>query len=331
MTPATTPTPDPGSPARLVARTAEDLLAVAPVVLGFTPQDSVVMLTVGAANAFHARIDLPPEDDLDEAVEALREPAHRHGVAGAVFVLYTDDARRAKRLSMSLVRAFERDGIQVVESLRADGTRWYPLLPGRPGVPAHGVPYDVSAHPFVAQAVLDGRVMLGSRTELAASLATDPGRSATLAAVRPVPRAGPPDPAALAAEGAWIRVTVREAASSGEPLPDADAARLLVDLVDLRLRDIGWAQVTRENARDHVAVWTDLVRRSPCDLLPAPAALLGFAAWLSGHGALAWCAVDVCQAADPDYGLADIVAQLLAHAVPPTDWDDWQDVLENPA
>ena len=74
----------------------------------------------------------------------------------------------------------------------------------------------------------------------------------------------------------------------------------------------------RDTARDHVAFWTDLVRRSPADLLPAPAALLGFAAWLAGHGALAWCAVDACQEADPDYGLADILSQLLAHAVPPT-------------
>ena len=30
-----------------------------PVVLGFTPTDSLVMLTFGAASPFHARVDLP--------------------------------------------------------------------------------------------------------------------------------------------------------------------------------------------------------------------------------------------------------------------------------
>jgi hypothetical protein len=137
--------------------------------------------------------------------------------------------------------------------------------------------------------------------------------------------------------------------STGQPLPDPDAARLLTDLDDVRLRDVAWALVTRESARDHVALWTDLVRRSPADLLPGPAALLAFAAWLCGHGALAWCAVDVCQAADPDHRLAGLVAQLLERAVPPTDWEgwgdgdewedrdewddgeEWADVLENPA
>jgi hypothetical protein len=330
MTPATAPTPGSG-PTRLVARSVEDLLAVVPVVLGFTPEESIVMLTVGAADTFHARVDLPPDHELVDAVESLREPAHRHRVAGAVFLLYTHDAARAKRVSTALVRAFERGGIRVVESLRADGRRWFPLLRGRSGVPAHGVPYDVSAHPFVAQAVVEGRVMLGSRAELAASLVVDHGRVAALEAARPPVRPGEPVLRDEVAEVAWVCAAVDEAAATGQCLPDAEAARLLVDLGDLRLRDAAWAAITRESARDHVALWTDLVRRSPADLLPAPAALLAFAAWLSGHGALAWCAVDVCRDVDADYVLADIVAQLLLNAVSPAGWEDWRDVLENPA
>ena len=62
--------------------------------------------------------------------------------------------------------------------------------------------------------------------------------------------------------------------------------------------------MTHANARDHVDLWRDVVRRAPAELRAAPAALLGFAAWLSGHGALAWCAVELAQESDPDYGLA---------------------------
>ena len=68
--------------------------------------------------------------------------------------------------------------------------------------------------------------------------------------------------------------------------------------------------------------WTDVVRRAPDDLLAAPAALLGLAAWLAGHGALAWCALDRCAAVDPDHALAEEVAQLLLHAVPPRTWEE---------
>ena len=59
------------------------------------------------------------------------------------------------------------------------------------------------------------------------------------------------------------------------------------------------------------------MRRRPPTRWPAPAALLAFAAWQAGDGALAWCAVDRCLEADPDYSLAGLVAELLTAAVPP--------------
>ena len=326
----TTPTPT-----TLVARSPQDLLAVVPVVLGFVPQDSVVMLTFGARSAFHARIDLPPPEQAGEAVEALLEPARRHRVRRVVFLLYTEDARRAERVCRALVTDFERAGVEVVEALRADGRRWFALLPGRHGVPEWGVPYDVSAHPFAVQAVVDGRVTHDSRAALAASLAPDPARVAALASTVAEGRSdGWAEPTRGAAEAGWVRATVSRHVAAGTVPDDAEAARLLADLPVVALRDVAWSLLVRETARDHVGFWTDLVRRCPADLAAAPTALLGFAAWLAGHGALAWCAVDACLEADPDYGLADILSQLLAHAVPPAEWEHemgWADVFDDPA
>ncbi|MFC4784688.1 DUF4192 domain-containing protein [Nocardioides sp. MAHUQ-72] len=327
MTTPTTPT----QPTTLVARSPEDVLAAVPVVLGFVPQRSIVMLTFGAVATFHARVDLPPPAHVDHAVDALLGPALRHEVRGVVFVLYTDDADQAQQVSRALVPAFEGSGIDVLESLRADGRRWFALLPGRPGVPVHGVPYDVSAHRFVAQSVLDGRVTLASRDELAASLARHPDRGAAVTRLTGDRTAGAAQPTA---EAAWVRSTVGRQVAAGAVPSDEEAARLLRALRDLQLRDVAWSLMTRETSPQHVGYWTDLVRRSPDDLLPAPAALLGFAAWLAGHGALAWCAVERCQEVDPGYGLADIVGRLLHHAVPPSAWDfeaGWSDVFDDPA
>ena len=100
--------------------------------------------------------------------------------------------------------------------------------------------------------------------------------------------------------------------------PD-DVARLLVLLrTSTELRDVAWAEMTHANARDHVDLWRDVVRRAPAGLRADPAALLGFAAWLSGHGALAWCAVGLAQESDPDHGLASLLTTALSAAVPPT-------------
>jgi hypothetical protein len=100
-----------------------------------------------------------------------------------------------------------------------------------------------------------------------------------------------------------------------------DVARLATLVsVSLEVRDVAWAEMTHANAARHVDLWRDVVRRVPVDVRAAPAALLAFAAWISGAGALAWCAVDVAQEADPDHGLAALVSQALVAAMPPSTW-----------
>jgi hypothetical protein len=74
-------------PAPYVARTPEDLLATVPLVLGFTPEESVVMLTFGAPRCFHARIEMPTlVEEVMPMIESLVEPALRHGVRRVVLL-----------------------------------------------------------------------------------------------------------------------------------------------------------------------------------------------------------------------------------------------------
>jgi Domain of unknown function (DUF4192) len=106
----------------------------------------------------------------------------------------------------------------------------------------------------------------------------------------------------------------------GQRLDSHDVGRLVVAIAAVEVRDVAWAQIGHDDARRHVDLWSDVVRRCPRDALAAPAALLAFAAWLAGDGALAWCAVERSQEAEPGYGLAGLVTQALAGAVPPTAW-----------
>ena len=322
------PVPPPlGTPGTLTARTPEDLLAVVPVVLGFLPAESVVMLTFGADHAFHGRTDLPPPGAgqraaLDQVAETLLAPARRHRVRRVVLVFYTDDADRAEAAGRVLARRFRSAGIAVLEMLRADGRRWYPLLGRRPGVPEWGVRYDVSNHPFVVEAVLRGRVTLGSRAELAASLDPCPER---VAAVAELLAAYPgewsqqalPSTAEILREGDWVEQTVRRHVGSGTAPDEADAARILRGIQVKRVRDAAWSLIARAEALRHVAFWTDLVRRCPEPLLAPPATLLGWAAWQAGNGALAWCAVERAARVDQRYTMMLQLSTVLQQALPP--------------
>ena len=340
------PSSPPGPPRRLLARSPEDLLAAVPVVLGFRATDSVVMLTfptshaarpdrartqrgrarpTGPPEAFHARVDLPGDpDDLPDMVDALLDPVLRHRIDRVVLILYTVDAELGARTGEALDRAFTDAGVEVVDLMRADGRCWFALLPGRPPEAYAGTPYDDRSHPFVAQAVVDGRVTLESRAELAAGLLPDdpPTVEAVDRATRALDRAGPESDAA---EAAWLDDALGRRLA-GRPWTDEEVARLLVDVRDLRLRDRAWLRMSRDNASAHVEVWRDVVRRCPTHLLPAPACLLAFGAWLAGHGALAWCALDRCREADEDYRLAGLIATLLDNAVPPSSWDPPEDL-----
>jgi hypothetical protein len=112
-------------------------------------------------------------------------------------------------------------------------------------------------------------------------------------------------------------------AAARETPDDVVAARLLraVD-ADVDARDAAWVGLGRACARDHVELWTDLVRRAPDHLAAAPAAVLALAAWLAGEGALAWCAVDRVHEVDPDHTLAALVGDMLVAAVPPSAWEE---------
>lgn len=297
------------------ARTPEDVLAMVPVVLGFVPTESVAMLTFGAAQAFHARVDLPARaGEIPEVVTSLLDPARSHRVRRVLLVLYGADARLCRRTATALVRAFTGAGIDVVDALRADGERWYPAVGTRPGVPPWGVAYDVSAHPFLARAVVDGRVTYSSREDLRATLAADPAAVARVVGALADVHGSPDD-------ALWVRELVEHHVHDATSPGAAEVARLLRAVLDTSVRDAAWGAITRESAHDHVRFWSDVVRRGPTPLLAAPAALLAFAAWQAGHGALAWCALDRCAEADDDYPLARLVAEALQRAVPPDAWE----------
>jgi hypothetical protein len=282
-------------------------------------------------------VDLPVDDtETDLVVATLLTAVRRTGARQAALVVYSDDGLRALEVVERLDAELQLRDVDVVAAIRADGERWWSLDCDAACCPVEGQPYDLSTHPFTAEAVLEGQVTYPDRQTMADSiLPTDPDaveaveraaeeaqRRARAAARHPF---GTDDPDGarqhLVAEGEWVRERVRRCLATGEPLDDDEAGRLVTAIVDVEVRDVAWAEMTRADAGGHVELWRDVVRRTPLDLLAAPAALLGFAAWLAGDGALAWCAVERSQQAEPDYSLAGLLAEALVNAIPPTSWE----------
>ena len=323
--PSSSATPPAPGPESFVARDGTDLIALVPVVLGFHPQDSVVLLTFGPpGGSFHARVDLPLRhtDQLEVAAMLLRAVVANR-VRRAAVLIYTDDVEVAREQGGVLLERLLEADVEVIDVIRVGDTAWH-------SVPEDGSPgtaYSLETHPFTAQHVYAGHRVHRDRAELADSLVGVDDADAVAVALSAsrfadlVARAEAGLDAYLCTEARWVQRRVRQHQRDGQDPGAGEAGRLLVLASLVPTRDVAWSEISRESAPGHVELWRGLVRRAPRELLPGASSLLAFAAWQAGDGALAWCALDRCLEVDPDYSMAHCVADILTAAVPPGVWE----------
>lgn len=147
-------------------RTPEDMLAVVPLVLGFHPTDSLVMLTFPTrSRAFHARVDLATDEPgRQETAGCLLDAALRNRVDRVAFVAYGDDPAATRDALVTAHDVFDAEDLDVIDLLWVRGTGWESMVSDR-----HGE-LDAGTHPFAARAVVEGRVTRASRADLEATV-----------------------------------------------------------------------------------------------------------------------------------------------------------------
>jgi Domain of unknown function (DUF4192) len=329
MTESTTP--------RLTLRTPTDVVAAVPYLLGFHPDDSVVV--VGMRNTrvvFNVRADLPaagaPSDQLGHLADELATVLAGHEATRALIVGY-GRSERVDPVVVAVRDALSRDRVGVVEMLRvSDGRYWSYLCDAPDCCPSEGTVYDANATEVAAAATYAGRVVLPDRTSLTRVVA--PPAGAELAAIEHATELAAAELAAEFADGPVAGAARRRAAvrvfrtgverhRTGGRLDDAELARftLLLNRTDARDAVWKWIMADRSCLDPHVDLWRDVVRRARPDLAAPAAAMLGFTAWRAGDGALAWFAVQRALSEDPQYSLAQLVAEALMRALPPTALD----------
>lgn len=103
-----------------------DVLSAVPQLLGFQPEDSLVMLNPGS---FTARLDLPTNDtERDEANRNLVAPALRHGVTCTLLLAYGDLERGVPAL-MSMHNALTDVVVGVLERVIVTDGRYARVTP----------------------------------------------------------------------------------------------------------------------------------------------------------------------------------------------------------
>lgn len=298
--------------------TAADLLASVPSILGYRPEESLILLCLNERNRVQlaVRLDLPDAGDEAAAIAQIShaEPVQCARRIVAVLVSEHDHTSMLDALANAML------GLSIpLESLHLPaftaGTRWF----------VHGTS-DTGTLPDPANTVLathraaDGETIRASRDDIAASLAHDDPAAITrrtaaidAALTRPLPTA---DEAA-----AVVRRALREGHRGALELTDQHIATLAIGLSEPAVRDAAFATAvppSTDLARAARHLWTQLTRLTPEPERAEPAVLAGYAAYMAGDGATARTALDIARSADPGHVLAGMLLRALDHAVDPT-------------
>lgn len=215
-------------------------------------------------------------------------------------------------------------------------------LPDRAALAAQVSPLDGPVRLAMRRATGRARLRLAALTGRSSTLSGSPMGGATAdgsepGGLSPVPADGPGsagqspvadggpgsggEPRAVRTAGtAAVRAAFRRQ-RRGERLDDDEMAWLTVLLAHVPVRDHAWS---RTDGRDEdISLWTDVLRRAEPDLIAAPGCLLAFAAWRSGHGALAAVALERVLSAHPGYSLAVLLDEALRRGLAPSALDGW--------
>lgn len=296
------------NPMQVTIRSPEDILALVPVTFGFHPRESAVILAFGSP-VFQARIDLV-EHDLEAMTTELLHPLWRYPAAEIACVLFTASESLARAAAAELNRQMTVRQIRELCCLQARENAWLDLR----NKSAQSQPWQVQDHRFLRQGVAAGVQIWSRREDLAQSLEQDPTGQYQVELWLKQNCEG----TQASSKDALERFI--QARRLGLALSSAEAGGLLRDLKCVTARDAVLMAHSRKWAERQVQLWQGLWKVSPRGYQAESATMLGFAAWLSGNGALAWCALDRADDAEPGHQFAALVTQLLVRAVGPHEW-----------
>ena len=327
MTSATRPVARLTSPA--------DIVAVIPSLCGFVPQESLVAISLQGPRK---RVGLTMRFDLDWAVDdpvsAAQEVAERLALDDAerlVLVVFSEavatDGLAWSGLVDAVQDACEQQEMLLEEAVLVARGRWWSYLCSGACCPPAGTP--IAAEPsealrlVQAERVLQGRAVLASRDELAASVAA-PVLLAAVQAEQDLERAQARhlrDRATTTPGVLRVAVVARAHAlldrtRDGRAVTGPEAAELAVAVQDLRVRD----EIATWSLDDREPLLSLLLQAVRLVVAPYDAGVLALLAWVAyaeGDGALVNLALQRCLAGDPHHSLGGLLRQLIDCQIPP--------------
>lgn len=290
--------------------TSEDVIALAPLLLGFHPEESLVVLTFDPPGSAQLRIDLP---DVEEAItKAIDAQLLGTRVALIAFAADLDQATAAMRTATALLPP-----ASLAAALHVHDREWRPWLSTH--FPRAGVAFDPDTHPWLLQAHFDGRGIYASRSHLEASLRGDTTlMEAELdyayARVEQLLETGNPEWVPLMSE--WALDRIANWVRAGDLISPSEAALLAVIAQFADVQHHILAHIPQPLPYSWSATMAQLAAGTPDSLAVGMLCLTGQVALRCGNNTLASRALDEARLLHADSPMVTSLEHRLAEAIP---------------
>jgi hypothetical protein len=301
-----------------------DLLAAIPFLIGYHPQNSLVLVSLKSdAVGMAMRVDLP-SDIATESYDLLASHFVREEAEAALIVAYADEkSTDPESVLINTSAALVRAGIDIKESLIVRDNRFRSMLcTDQSCCPLEGneIP-DLDSSRIAAEHVIAGHLMpFESVDGLVQSIAAVPSsfESSWQDEVQEFWVSSDAEEINdLQRDGATAIIDLAGEYREGRGAEDRElVARVIGRMSDIQVRDFALGSHTDETTDSYWAMWRDLLRIAPRGFVAPIASLFAALAYERGEGALAHKALDRALHDDDQYSLALLLRRVFTAGWP---------------
>ena len=301
-----------------------DLLAAIPFLIGYHPENSLVLValkddTVGMA----LRVDMPT-DIAPESYDLLASHFQREAADAALVVAYVDSQTDPEPVLINTSAALLRAGISIKESLIVSDGRYRSMLcHDSECCPPLGSPIpDIDSSRIAAEHVIAGHPMpFANVSGLVQSIAALPTameerwqREVQTFWVE----SDSENLLDLQRDGATAVIDLAGEYTQGRGAEDRElTARVIGRISDIQVRDFALGSHNAETADAYWQMWRELLLIAPRGFVAPIASIFAALAYERGEGALAHKALDRALADDDRYSLALLLRRVFTAGWPP--------------
>lgn len=296
-----------------------ELLNALPYVMGFHPQNSLVLVGLHDARlVVTARLDLDDVTGIRGYLDDTLLAMHNGGATLFVAIVYDDSNPPAEEFVEQLVLTACLTDCAIADVLYVAQQRWWSLgCEDDSCCDAAGHPLEPANARLRAEAAYAGLSAFPDRQALAATLEPLSARQRLLPALGKADVVTDASGLCRELDEAARRLTAPVGGSARvQPLTRRQLVRFGAALRNTEIRDAVWVAVDADSLGTE-QLWRELARRLPPPYDAAPLFLLAWAAFRAGNGALANIACSRALASDPAYGAAKLLATAVSRGVDP--------------